>query len=66
VLTPGGATLTTAANYMISRGKQGGEGVLLTLLNCFQGERYAEIVERNATQRDFIFGWIKNRVEMGT
>jgi lysozyme family protein len=62
-LTPDGATLTTLANYMISRGKSGGEGVLLTLLNCFQGERYAELVERNPSQRDFIFGWIANRVE---
>lgn len=62
VLSIGGATLGTLRDYMAARGKNGGERVLLTLLNCFQGVRYAEIVERNPSQRAFIFGWLNARV----
>lgn len=61
VLTPGGATLTTLASFLRARPRDG-ESNLLVLINCFQGERYAEIVEKNPSQRAFINGWIANRV----
>jgi lysozyme family protein len=63
VVTPGGATLVTMAAYLRSRPNDG-VGILLALLNCFQGEHYAELVERDPTQRAFINGWIANRVEV--
>ncbi|MGN6124856.1 MAG: glycoside hydrolase family 108 protein [Sphingomonas oligoaromativorans] len=64
-LAPGGATLTTLAAYLADRAQQDGETVLGELIACFQGERYAELVERNQSQRTFIFGWIRNRVGYG-
>jgi lysozyme family protein len=61
-LAPGGATLVMLLAYLRARPTDGA-GILLALLNCFQGERYAELVERDPTQRQFINGWIANRVE---
>lgn len=63
VLTPGGATLTTLSGFLKARPRDG-ESNLLVLINCFQGERYAELVEKNPTQRAFINGWIANRVKV--
>jgi len=63
LLSPGGATLTTLAAYLKNRPRDG-ESNLLKLLNCFQGERYAELAERDPSQRAFINGWIKNRVAL--
>jgi len=62
LLSIGGATLTALAAYLKARPADGEEN-LLKLLNCFQGERYADIVERNPSQRAFINGWIANRIE---
>jgi lysozyme family protein len=62
-LSPAGATLTTLSAYLASRPRDGA-ATLLKLMNCFQGERYAEIVEKNPSQRTFINGWIANRVEL--
>ena len=63
-LSPGGATLTVLAQYLKARPRDG-ETNLLKLVNCFQGSRYAEIVERNPSQRAFINGWVANRVGIG-
>lgn len=64
VLTPGGATLTTLGSYMDKRRADDGDAVLAATLNALQGERYVELAERSPSQRAFLFGWIKNRVEM--
>lgn len=64
-LTPGGATLTTLEGYLAKRPGDEDEMVLLELIACFQGERYAEIVERNPSQRANIYGWIRARVDFG-
>ncbi|USI72719.1 glycoside hydrolase family 108 protein [Sphingomonas morindae] len=58
----GGATLATLDAYLAARARQGGEAVLVALLNALQGERYVRLVEADATQRAFVFGWIRNRV----
>jgi len=58
----GPATRRAVNKYLQSRGNAA--EILSKLLNCFQGVRYAEIVEKNPTQRRFINGWIANRVEI--
>ncbi len=55
-------SLASLQRYITARKAQDGEAVLVELLNCFQGERYAEIVEANAAQRAFVFGQVRNRV----
>jgi lysozyme family protein len=62
IILPGGASLTTLAAYIAARKAQDGELVLVELLNGLQAERYVELVEARASQRDYIFGWIRNRV----
>jgi lysozyme family protein len=62
-LLPKGETLTALRSYMAARGAAG-EKTLLVLLNCFQGERYAEIVEKSPSQRKFFYGWLNNRVKL--
>lgn len=56
----GPATRGAVNNYLTSRGNAIEN--LVKMMECFQGERYAEIVEKNPTQRKFINGWIANRV----
>lgn len=38
--------------------------VLAVMLNCLQGTFYIELAERRDKDEKFIFGWIKNRVEI--
>ena len=57
----GPATLTALDRYLAKRGKEG-EGVMLTALNCIQGERYIDLAERRQKDESFVYGWIKNRV----
>lgn len=59
----GPTTLNTLMNFL---GKRGGDGeaVLLKCLNILQGYRYIEIVEGRPASKQFIFGWIKNRVNL--
>jgi len=35
---------------------------MLAALNSVQGERYLSIAEKNETQEDFIYGWMRERV----
>ena len=41
-----------------------GEYVLLKAINCTQGSRYLEITESRRANESFIFGWVKNRVQL--
>jgi lysozyme family protein len=65
VISPGGSSLATLKSYLAQRSGNDDETVLLEMIACFQGERYAELVERNAAQRAFIYGWIATRVGFG-
>lgn len=56
----GPATRGAVNTYLTSRGNAA--DILVKMLDCFQGVRYVEIVEKNPTQRKFINGWIANRV----
>lgn len=57
----GPASLSALKDFLNKRGHQG-EQVLLKALNSLQCARYIGLVEQNAKQRSFIYGWIANRV----
>lgn len=48
--------------YLDKRGRQGGELVMLRVLNSLQCARYLEITEAREANEDFFFGWVANRV----
>lgn len=58
----GPASLGALRTYYSKRGRPG-LVVLNRMLNGQQCVRYMEIVESNASQRKYIFGWINNRVQ---
>lgn len=57
----GPATLGALDAFMGRRGLEG-ELVLVRMLNCFQGARYAEITENRPANKAFVYGWFLNRV----
>lgn len=59
----GPATLNAFKLYRAVR-KEEGDVVFLKALNCLQGARYIELAEKNVTQEDFIYGWVRERVEI--
>lgn len=58
----GPATLGALRSFLNRRGANG-EKVILRGLNCLQGARYIDITEKREANRDFIYGWLLNRVE---
>ena len=59
----GEISLAALAAFLKWRGNDG-ITVMLRALNSLQATRYLEITEANKTQRRFLFGWIKERVQM--
>lgn len=59
----GPRTLTALDTFIAARGMDG-EEVLLKAINCTQGERYLAITESRRANESFIFGWMKNRVNL--
>lgn len=59
----GPATLRSLTAFLRVRGKEG-ERVLLKGLNALQGERYIELAEKRQANESFVYGWLRNRVEM--
>lgn len=57
----GPATLAALTAFLRIRGAQG-ETALLRALNCLQGTRYIEIMERNPGNEAFALGWFLHRV----
>jgi lysozyme family protein len=57
----GPGTLNALKAYLAKRGTEG-ERVLLTALNCMQGERYVELAEKRPKDEAHAYGWLKNRV----
>lgn len=60
----GPATLSALAAYLDERGICEGETVLLRALNCLQGAAYIELGFRRPKDEDFMFGWLRTRVEI--
>lgn len=63
VMHAGGETLIATAAKRTAHTPDD-EAVMLKVLNSFQGERYAELVEKNQKDRTFVFGWFANRVSI--
>ena len=59
----GPATIKALAAYKAVRGPTG-ELVLLKALNCLQGARYIELSRMRQKDERFVYGWIKERVEL--
>lgn len=59
----GHMTLAALDMFRQQRG-DGGEDVLLKLVNAQQAVRYLEICEKDHRQESFLFGWIANRVAL--
>jgi lysozyme family protein len=60
----GEVTLQALRAYLRWRGSEGAR-VMVTALNCTQGNRYLEIAENNESQESFLYGWMRNRVLTG-
>jgi len=65
-LTPDGRigprTLQALDAYLATRGKKGGETVLMRALEALQGERYLRLAERRPANEAFLYGWLANRI----
>ena len=61
-LVPRGSTITTLGVFLTQRAGTEDDAVLVEVISSFEGERYAELVEHNASQRTFVYDWFKNRV----
>ena len=58
----GPQTLAALDTYLETRGKRGGETVLLRALEALQGERYLRLAERRPANEAFLYGWLANRI----
>lgn len=56
----GPATISALKSFLAWRGIEG-EDVMVKALNGVQGSRYLDLAEKNESQEDFFYGWIKNR-----
>lgn len=59
----GAATINSIQAMRTMRGLEG-MGILAIVLNCLQGNRYVELVENNVKNQTFIYGWVKNRIQV--
>lgn len=53
----GPVTAQAFATYLAKRGAEG-ERRMLIALNALQGARYIALAEQNATQEEFLYGWL--------
>ena len=56
-------SLAALRSYLEHRGAEG-EEVMLKALNCLQGERYIGLAEGRPANEEFVYGWIRTRVEL--
>lgn len=56
-------SLAALRAYLEHRGAEG-EVVMLKALNCLQGERYIDLAEGRPANEEFVWGWIRTRVEL--
>ena len=58
----GPLTLHALDAFLATRGKKGGETVLMRALEALQGERYLRLAERRPANEAFLYGWLANRI----
>jgi len=56
----GPATISALRAYLNSRDEQ----TLVKALNCLQGAHYITLAERREKDEEFVYGWLKNRVDL--
>ncbi|MBU9854288.1 glycoside hydrolase family 108 protein [Rahnella bonaserana] len=59
----GPGTLKALTQFIEKRGTEGA-GVLVTSLNCSQGQRYLELAEGRTANESFVYGWMKGRINL--
>lgn len=59
----GPRTIQAFKSFQAVRGAEG-VNVMLKALNCLQGSRYIDLAEQRKANETFVYGWIKNRVEL--
>ncbi|EKP6486506.1 hypothetical protein PX979_005014, partial [Escherichia coli] len=59
----GPRTINALRAYLEKRGRDG-EMVMLSAMNCTQGERYLELAEKREANESFVYGWMKERVAL--
>lgn len=59
----GPRTIAAFRSFVSTRGIDG-LNVMLKALNSLQGARYIELAEQRAANETFVFGWLKNRVDL--
>ncbi|MBN3194075.1 glycoside hydrolase family 108 protein [Pectobacterium versatile] len=59
----GPRTITALRQYLAARGLEA-ERVLLRALNCSQGARYLELAEQRPANEAFLYGWVRERVQL--
>ncbi len=60
---PGPVTQHALRKFLEQRGDEG-EAVLLKALNCLQGARYVRLAEQREKDETFLYGWLKQRIEL--
>jgi len=58
----GQKSIAALDDYLTYRNNQGGEAVLVKMLNSLQGNHYITLAERREKDETFIFGWFSHRV----
>lgn len=61
----GSSTKLAMKQYLASRGTDGID-VLYKAIICIRGARYIEIAEKSPKNESFIYGWLKNRVNLSS
>lgn len=56
----GAATVTAVRDYIAARET----ATLIKALNCLQGAFYIELAERREKDEAFVYGWLRNRVNL--
>jgi len=59
----GNKTILALTEYLNYRDNDG-EEVLLKAYNCLQGAFYIELAERREKDETFVYGWIRNRIDI--
>jgi len=59
-----GPATRSALQAFLTKRPDDGEQLMLKALNCLQGSRYIEIAEANPTQKIFVAGWLRARVNI--
>jgi lysozyme family protein len=58
----GTVTLAALDAFLMARGMDRGQTVLLRALEALQGERYLRLAEKRPANEAFLYGWLANRI----